>query len=401
MLREHFPYTATHPELAYLDNAATTQKPAVVCRAMQEYYVEYAANVHRGGYSLGERATDAWESARRTVAEWIGASEREVIFTSGATDGFNLLAQTLTQRCRAGDRIAVTRMEHHSNLLPWRAQAERQGLQVDYIDFDADGLLDAGSLTRAIERRPRIIAFTACSNVLGALTQVETVTAAAKGIGALTVVDACQYVLHHDLDVAALGADFIVFSGHKMLGPTGIGVVYGRQALLDDMTPYRYGGEMVEEVHAETFRLKPAPWRFEAGTPPIGEAIGLAAAIRFLRDQPREALRRHHLELTARCLETLGAYPEVTIYGSRDPAVRTGPIAFNVGAVHPHDVVAILDGHEVALRGGSHCAHVLMQGLGIQSSVRASFAPYNTFEDIERLARGIEEVISIFRVGRE
>ena len=401
-LRTQFPFLKSHPELIYLDNAATTQKPEAVTNVVLSYYTECTANVHRGGYKIAEEATARWEQARQTVAQFIGSdSSREIIFTRGTTEAINLLAFVLLQRyCKASDTIVVSQLEHHSNLLPWRVHAERNGLKLEILRTTPEGRFDLNHFQELLLKKPKIISVTACSNVLGVDTQISELIPLARAAGALTVIDVAQLVLHQRISVRELGCDFLAFSGHKMFGPTGIGVLYGRSALLEELPPWQYGGEMVEEVTADSFVLKPAPWKFEAGTPPIAEAIGLAAAIEFLSAIDPGALRAHNYELAVAAIAILQSFPEITIYGSTEAEERVGPIAFNFAGIHAHDIIAVLDAHGVAARAGSHCAHPLMQHLGIPTSVRISFAPYNTVEELQVLKKALEKAEKLFKRNR-
>ncbi len=400
-IKDQFPIFASEPGLAYLDSAATTLKPARVLARMNEYYERYSANVARGLYPLSERATLEYEAARDEAAGFLNAAREEVVFTRGTTEGLNLLAYALEGRLQPGDEIAVSEMEHHSNFLPWQALAERTGATLAIVPFDRKTwVLDPEAVKKHLGPKTKIFAFTAVSNVLGSVNPVRELVAAARAANpdVITVMDAAQAAAHQSLDVRALGCDALVFSGHKAYGPTGIGVLYGKKALLDSLPPFHYGGEMVLEAKAGGSTWKEIPHKFEAGTPPIAEAIGLGEALRFIRGLGWENIRQHEERLAASALRKLEeAFGEaVRILGPDDPTRRSNIVAFTVQDVHPHDLAQALGERGVAIRAGHHCASPLHDCLGLTATTRATFSIYNTEEDIERLVEGIAKARELF-----
>ena len=378
------------PNLAYLDNASTTQKPSVVIESLQRYYEQDNANVHRGNYALAERSTEAYEEARRSVASFIGAgSESEIIFTRGTTESINLVAQSWGDRSlSAGDEILLSPMEHHSNLVPWQLLAQRTGARLRFLALDAaSGTLDLSQLEQALRPNVRLLALTHISNVLGTINPIRRLVQEARHRGIVTLIDAAQSVGHLPIHVQKLGCDFLAFSGHKMYGPTGIGVLYGKAELLSEMEPWQAGGEMVESVEWNQSHFSPPPHRFEAGTPPIAAAIGLGSAIGFIRSLGLEALERSEALLTTEALGILRGLPFIRILGNAE--ARAGVISFVVEGVHAQDVVMYADLDQIALRAGHHCAQPLLKSLGISSCVRASLACYNTPSDIQRLGESL------------
>ena len=400
-IREDFPILRREEygrPLAYLDSAASSQKPEVVIRALDEYYRGYNANVHRGVYRLSEQATEALERARGIVGGLINApSPREVVWTRNTTEAINLVAQSWGRaNLRPGDRVLLTEMEHHSNLVPWQMVAAATGAQLEFIPIDGDGRLALDDLERRLDGT-RLVALTHMSNVLGSINPVAEIAAAARRAGALTLVDAAQSVPHFPVDVQALGVDFLAFSGHKMCGPTGIGVLWGRRELLRAMPPFLGGGSMIKTVTLRETTYADPPARFEAGTPAIGEAIALGVAATYLQDVGLEAIHAAEQELTAYAIQRMSELPKVRIYGP--PATeRGGVLAFNAGTIHPHDVAAVLDRHGLAVRAGHHCCQPLMDRLDVPATVRASFYLYNTVEEVDRLVEGIEAAQKVFGV---
>jgi cysteine desulfurase/selenocysteine lyase len=378
-----------HP-LVYLDSAASSQKPVAVIEAITRYYERSHANVHRGIHTLAEEATERYESARDAVRSFVGARGREeIIFTRGTTEGINLVAQAVGRTLAPGDEILVTEMEHHSNLIPWQMLCRDRGARLLAVPVLDGAHLDPGAFERLLSPRTRVAAFTHVSNVLGTINPVARMAERAHAAGALVLVDGAQAVPHLPLDVAALGADFYVFSGHKMLGPTGIGVLYGRREALERLEPVWGGGEMIKEVWIDHAQWNDLPWRFEPGTPPIAPAIGLHAAIEYLEKLGMARVSAHEQALTARCLDALSALPGVTVYGPANPELKGAVVAFNVEGVHPHDGAAFLDERGIAVRAGHHCAQPLMKRLGIVGTLRASFSVYTTPDDVDRLAAAV------------
>jgi cysteine desulfurase / selenocysteine lyase len=375
--------------LVYLDSAASSQKPRAVIEAMTRYYENTHANVHRSIHTLGEDATELYEAARDAVHRFIGAATREeVVFTRGTTDGINMVAEGIGRTLRAGDEILITDMEHHSNVVPWQMAARGRDVTIRSVPLVGEGLLDLEALDRLLTPRTRVVAFAHVSNVLGTINPVARIVEKARAAGALTMVDGAQAVPHMPVDMSALGCDFYVFSAHKMLGPTGIGVLYGRGPVLEALEPTRGGGEMIKEVWADRATWNDLPWRFEPGTPPIAEAVGLTAAIEYLDKLGMQRVMEHEGALTRQALDQLGAVPGVTLYGP-----RTGPrgavVAFSVTGLHPHDVAALLDAQGIAVRAGHHCAQPLMRWCGVVGTSRASFSVFNSPEDVSLLTHAV------------
>ncbi|HHC07540.1 MAG TPA: cysteine desulfurase [Actinobacteria bacterium] len=384
--------------LVYLDSAATTQKPHRVIETIDRYYRELNANVHRGAYRLSAAATDAYEEARAKVARFIGAgSPEEVVFTRGATTALNHVAYGWgLHRLGSGDRILLTVMEHHSNIVPWQMVARLTGAELVYLDVDDEYRVDLSNLDELLDERVKIVSVSGMSNVTGALGPVAELAEAVADTEAVLVVDGAQLVPHAPVDVAALGADFLAFSGHKMLGPTGIGVLWGRPERLADLEPTEGGGEMIVDVTLTDAKWAPVPHRFEAGTPPIAQAIGLGAAVDYLEDLGMDAVRAHEEAITAYALDRLSEIPDLTVYGPRDVATRGGAVSFELGDIHAHDLATILDEHGVAVRAGHHCAKPLMRRLGAVATTRASFYVYNVAEDVDRLVEALWKAREVF-----
>ncbi|WP_031551751.1 SufS family cysteine desulfurase [Parvularcula oceani] len=387
--REQFPILSREvygKPLRYLDNAASVQKPQAVIDRLTEVMTHSYANVHRGLHALSNEATTAYEQARESARAYLdAASPDEVIFTMGGTDGFNLVANVLGQNAIGeGDEILLTEMEHHSNIVPWHFLRKRKGAVLKWLEVDEDGNVDLDAYRAAFTDRTRLVAVTHQSNVLGAYTPLKEMAKIAHEHDALIIADGCQAAVHGPVDVRDLGVDFYVVTGHKLYGPSGIGLLYGRKDLLDSLPPYRGGGEMIDIVEKDRITYNVAPHRFEAGTPPILEAIGLGTALDFVREQDIEGLRAHEDALTAHAMEALRELNFVTIYGAQ---AGKGPvIAFNLDGAHPHDVATILDRQGVAVRAGHHCCQPLMGRLGVSATARASFAAYNTHEEVDALA---------------
>jgi len=384
-------------KLVYLDSAATSQKPASVLKAMNDYYRFQNANIHRGVHTLAEEATAAYETSRKKVADFINAGRvEEVVFTRNTTEAINLVAQSWGRtEISPGETILLSEMEHHSNLVPWQMLAEEKDLRLDFIPVTPQGELDLEAAREKLGRRPRLMAVTEMSNVLGTINPLPELIAEAQDLGVVTLVDGAQSVPHLPVDVTALGADFYAFSAHKMCGPTGIGVLYGKRHLLEKMPPFLGGGEMIKSVQFRSFKVNDLPHKFEAGTPPIAEAIGLGAAVDYLEGLGMEAVRQHERELIAYALEQLAGIPGLRVFGP--PASQKGGVAsFYLDGVHPHDIAQVLDHHGVAVRAGHHCAQPLHNKYEIPATARASFYIYNTCEDVDLLIAGMEEVITIF-----
>ena len=378
-----------HP-LVYLDSAASSQKPATVIEAITRYYERSHANVHRSIHTLGEEATELYEAARDAVRGFVGARSREeVIFTRGTTESINLVAQAVGRTLAPGDEILVTEMEHHSNLIPWQMACRDHGARLLAVPVLDGAHLDMAAFDRLLSARTRVVAFTHVSNVLGTINPVAEMTRRAHAAGALVLVDGAQAVPHLPLDLAGLGVDFYAFSGHKMLGPTGIGVLYARRDVLEGLEPAWGGGEMIKEVWIDHAQWNDLPWRFEPGTPPIAGAVGLHAAVEYLDKLGMARVSAHEQALTALCLDTLAAIPGITLYGPRNPEIKGAVVAFNVEGMHPHDGAALLDQRGIAVRAGHHCAQPLMKRLGITGTLRASFSVYSTAADVEGLATAV------------
>ena len=383
--------------LVFLDSAASSQKPLAVIEAMDHYYRTTHANVHRGIYQLSEEATDAYEKARARVARFINADRQEIIFVRNATEAINLVASSWGRaNLRPGDEILLTEMEHHANLVPWQLVAQEKGARLRFIPITPDGQLDLSGLDDLLTPRTKMVAFTQASNVLGTLTPVRRIADAAHAVGARVLVDGAQGAPHMPTDVQALGCDFYAFSSHKMCGPTGIGVLWGRRELLEAMPPYMAGGEMIRRVTLERSEWAALPHKFEAGTPAIAEAIGLGAAVDYLTRLGMEAVRAHEKELTAYALERLAEVPGLTVLGPTDVEIRGGVAAFTLDGAHPHDIATILDSEGVAVRAGHHCAMPLHTKLAVSATTRASFYIYNTPDEIDRLVEALYRVKHIF-----
>jgi len=400
-IRQDFPILsqpANGKPLTYLDSGASSQKPLAVIEAMDVYYRQYNANVHRGIYQISEKASAAYEQARKKTGRFINArSWREVIFTRNTTESVNLVAFSWGQaNISAGDVIISTEMEHHANLVPWQQLAARTGATVKYIPVTQQGYLDLDAFDQMLDSSVKLVAVTGMSNVLGTIPPLDEIIRKAHAVGALVLVDGAQSVPHMPTDVQALDCDFLVFSGHKMLGPTGIGVLWARKEILADMPPFLTGGDMIKKVTLNGCDWNDLPWKFEAGTPSIAEAIGLGYAVDYLNALGMDNVRRHEIELVSYALERLSQVEGIRIYGPQDPAVRGGAVAFTLGNIHAHDVSAVLDGDGVAVRAGHHCAMPLHDKFELQATTRASFYVYNTPEEIDKLAQGLERVIELF-----
>ncbi|EAG6208787.1 TPA: cysteine desulfurase [Listeria monocytogenes] len=394
-IRADFPILAqeiNEKPLAYLDNAATSQKPKQVIEALTHYYEFDNANVHRGVHTLAARATDAYESARGKVAKFIHAREvAEIIFTRGTTSAINLVVDSYAEaNIEAGDEIVISYLEHHSNLIPWQQLAKRKGAVLKYIELEEDGTISVEQAKKTIGEKTKIVALAHVSNVLGTITPIKEIAAIAHQFGAVILVDGAQAVPHMEVDVVDLDADFYAFSGHKMMAPTGIGALYGKRELLDAMEPTEFGGEMIDFVELYDSTWKELPWKFEAGTPIIGGAIALGAAIDYLAEVGLENIHAHEQALASYAMEEMSKIEGITIYGTKDASKRCGLVTFNLEGAHPHDIATILDEDGVAIRAGHHCAQPLMKWLDVSSTARASFYIYNTKEEIDALIDGLK-----------
>jgi cysteine desulfurase / selenocysteine lyase len=403
-VRADFPIlaeTVNGKPLTYLDSGATSQKPEAVIRAIDDYYRTYNANVHRGIYAISERATAAYEEARHKVARFIGATDdREVIFTRGTTEGINLVAYAWGRaNVGPGDLIVVTEMEHHSNIVPWQILAQERGASLAAIPLTDDGRLDLAAYDAILAEgcgRVRMVAVTHVSNTLGTINPVAEIARRAHAAGALVLVDGAQGVPHLPTDVRELGCDFLAFSGHKMLGPMGSGALWGRREILEAMPPFMGGGSMIRRVSLQSSTYADGPAKFEAGTPSVGDAIGLGVAVDYLSAVGMEAIRAHEQELTAYALECLGGLDGLTIHGPRDTVDRAGVFSLTLDDIHPHDLATILDEEGVCVRAGHHCCQPLMDRFGLTATARASLYLYNGPEDVDRLVAALERAKAIF-----
>jgi cysteine desulfurase/selenocysteine lyase len=404
VVRKDFPILATSNSrgrpLVYLDSASTSQKPNVVIDAVDEFNRGYNANVHRGIYEIGERATAAYEAARASVATFINAPDpHEIVFTRNATEAINLVSYSWGRKnIGRGDAIVLTEMEHHANLVPWQLLVQEKDGDLEFIPITDDGILRLDVFEVLLKLKPKLVAFTHVSNTLGTINPVAEMTKMAHAAGALVLVDGAQAVPHVPVDVQAIGADFYVFSGHKMLGPTGSGALWARRELLEAMPPFMAGGEMIREVHLRRSEFNEIPWKFEAGTPDIAAEIGLGAAAEYLMHLGMDRVREHEVDLLGYALPKLvSQHPDLELYGPMDAAIRSGVIPFNIPGVHPHDVAQVMDSLGIAVRAGHHCTMPLHERLDLPASARASFNVYTTHADIDALLDGIAEVKRVFR----
>lgn len=386
--------------LVYLDNAATTQKPQVVIDALVDYYSKHNANVHRGNHTLSDEATELYEQTRRDVADFIGASPEEIIFTKNTTEAINLVAYSWgRQNLKAGDTIILTELEHHSNLLPWYLLRSELGVNLEFVRIDQNGNLDFEHYQSLFtEKRVRLVAVAAVSNVLGAIAPIKAMAEHARQHGAIILVDGAQSVPRFTTNVRELGIDFLAFSAHKMLGPTGVGVLWGRQSLLDRMPPFLLGGSMIDVVDRLDATYAAAPHKFEAGTPNIADVAAFSAALKYLTNFGLDNVTRQEKELLTYCLSELKKIAGITIYGGDNLDHKTGVVSFNLAGIHAHDVSTVLDSVGVAVRSGQHCAAPLMKTLGVPATVRASFYLYNEQSDIDQLIIGLKKAQEIFKV---
>lgn len=403
-LRNDFPILSrlvNGKPLVYLDNAATTQKPHSVIQSLVDYYENYNANVHRGVHTLSMEATDMTEAARKKVADFINAPEPEtVIWTRNATEGMNIVAHSWAGgHIEPGDEIVTTPMEHHSNLVPWQEIAAERGATLRFIPLSDDGTLDLSDLDAIITDRTKLLAFTHASNSLGTINPAKLLTEKAHAVGATVLVDGAQSVPHMPVDVQDIGCDFLAFSGHKMMGPTGIGALYAKRELLEDMEPFLTGGEMVLQVTYEKASWADLPWKFEAGTPNIADSIGMGAAVDYLSALGMENVREHEKQITSYALERFKEIEEVDVFGPQDPELRGGVVSFHNEDVHPHDLGTFLDQRGIAVRTGHHCTMPLMGKLGVVATARASFYVYNTEQEVDALVDGVKGALRYFGNG--
>jgi cysteine desulfurase/selenocysteine lyase len=400
-IRSYFPILNQevngHP-LVYLDSAATSQKPVQVIEALTKYYELDNSNVHRGVHTLGNRATESYEGAREKVRKFISAkSTEEIIFMRGTTTAINTVAQSYgAVNVEEGDEIVITYMEHHSNIIPWQQLAKAKGAILKYVDLEEDGTLSLEKVRDTITEKTKIVSIMYVSNVLGTMNPIKEITQIAHEHGAIMVVDGAQAAPHMKIDVQDLDCDFFAFSGHKMCGPTGIGVLYGKKALLEQMEPVEFGGEMIDFVDLYDSTWKELPWKFEGGTPIIAGAVGLAAAIDFLEEIGLDEIEKHEHHLAAYAMDRMSTIDGLTIYGPKDPQKRAGLVTFNLNDVHPHDVATVLDMRGIAVRAGHHCAQPLMKWLQVSATARASFYVYNSEEDIDLLVKGLNTAKEYF-----
>lgn len=400
-IRQDFPIlsrTVHGKPLIYLDNAATSQKPRQVIEALSDYYTRYNANIHRGLHTLSEEATAAYEAVRETTARFLNVpSSRSIVFTRNATEAINLVANAWGRtNLKPGDQILLTEMEHHSNLVPWQLIAKATGAELSFIGITDDGRLRLEEYEQKLTPKTKLVAVTQMSNVLGTINPIERIVQWAHRQGALVVVDAAQSAPHLAIDVQRLGCDVLACSSHKMLGPTGVGVLYAKEALLESMEPFLGGGEMISDVQLTSAKWNEIPWKFEAGTPNIADAIAFGKALEYLERLGMEAVRAHEQELTAYALKRLGEVEGLTLYGPRDTAQRGAAVSFNLNGLHPHDVGTVLDAEGIAIRAGHHCAKPLMRRLGVAATARASFYLYNTKEEVDRLVEAIRTAQAFF-----
>ncbi len=385
--------------LVYLDNAATTQKPQAVIDALVRFYSTYNSNVHRSVHTLGEEATAAYEDSRKKTAEFVGAKPRDLVFVRGTTEAINLVGSAWGEKkVKKGDVMVATKMEHHSNIVPWQQLARRNDASLKYVGLDPDGTLDLAGFESLLREAPRLVALTHCSNVLGTVNDVAKLCSMARKAGATTLIDGAQSVPHMPVDVGAIGPDFYAFSGHKMLGPTGIGALVARKGILEEMDPFQTGGEMIRDVFDDHSTWNDVPYKFEAGTVNIADAIGLGAAVDYLEAIGMERVRDHELRLLDYAFKELASVRGLKIYGPTETRSRAGVISFNYADVHPHDLATILDEEGIAIRSGHHCAQPLMRWLDVPATSRASFYIYNAQDDVDALKAGIVKAGGLFKV---
>ncbi len=395
-IKEDFPIFRNNPDLVFLDNASTTQKPQSVIDTLSHYYENYNSNIHRGIYQIAEKATAAYEKSRDKVTKFIGAGDRRsIVFTKGTTESINLVANSWGgQNLKPGDEVLITEMEHHSNIIPWQLICERTGADLKYIHINEDGTLDLSNPDKYFKNKTKIVCVIHQSNVFGTVNPITEIVKYAHEVGALVLVDGAQSTPHHRVNVTELNCDFFAFSGHKMMGPTGVGALYTKPEILEAMNPFLGGGEMIRKVTMEGSTWNDIPWKFEAGTPNIAQVIGLGSAIDYINEIGRDTITHYENELLKYAQGKLQAIPGINIYGTAKD--KGAVISFNLENIHPHDVAHILDTYGIAIRAGHHCAQPIMKKLNVAATNRASFYIYNTLEEIDRLAEGLRKSVKLF-----
>jgi cysteine desulfurase/selenocysteine lyase len=387
-------------ELVYLDNASTTQKPYSVIDSITDFYTNYNSNIHRAVYQLAEEATELYEQSRKKIANFINACPEEIVFTRNTTESINLIAHSWARsNLKKDDGVVITELEHHSNIVPWQILCQEIGTRLEYVGIDENGFLDLEHMIELISsKKVKLVSLSHMSNVLGTIVPIERIIKIAHEHGIPVIVDGAQSVPHMPVNVKNMDCDFLVFSAHKMLGPTGVGVLYAKKELLENMRPFMGGGDMIKEVFKFHTNYNEVPYKFEAGTPNIADVVGFGAAIDYLEKIGMENIRRHEISLTEYALESMLSLKYVTVYGPRDPNYRGGVISFNIADIHPHDLATIMNDHGIAIRSGHHCAQVLMQRLDVPATSRASFYIYNTKEEIDKFVNAIKEAGRIFKI---
>jgi cysteine desulfurase/selenocysteine lyase len=396
-IRSDFPVLVNNPDLVYLDSGATSLKIKAVIDKMKDYYEYYGVNIHRGVYSLSHKATTEYEETRDVVANFINAKPEEIIYTKGTTNGLNMVASILGKTLQKGDEVIVSELEHHSSILPWQHLASEKGLVLRYVDLTVDGRITLENFKATISPKTKVVAITYVSNVMGYITPLKEIIKEAHIAGAVVIVDAAQAAPHLKIDVKDLDCDFLAFSAHKMLGPTGFGILYGKKQILERLDPYEYGGDMNDDVCLFEASYREVPYKYEAGTMPIAEAIAFKEAIRYFEKIGMDRINEHEKDLTAYAMPKLLAIPGVEVY---NPTTDTGIVAFNIKGVHPHDAATLFDQNNIALRAGHHCAQLITKWLGVTGTLRASFYIYNTIEDVDRFLEAVKATVSFFeRIG--
>jgi len=394
-IRVDFPIFKNNPELIFLDNASTTQKPQSVIDTLSHYYENYNSNIHRGIYTIAEKATAAYEETRDKIAAFISADDRRsIVFTRGTTESINLVANSWGQSLKPNDEVLITEMEHHSNIIPWQLISEKTGASLKYIPICEDGSLDLSNPDQYFTNKTKIVCVIHQSNVFGTINPIADIVTLAHDVGALVLVDGAQSIPHHSVNISQLDCDFFAFSGHKMMGPTGVGVLYARTELLEEMNPFLGGGEMIREVSMEKSTWNDIPWKFEAGTPNIAQVIGLGSAIDYLNGIGMKSIVEYEKELLSYGQKKLQNIPGITIYGTTKE--KGAVISFNMDNIHPHDVAHILDTSGIAIRAGHHCAQPIMKHLNVSATNRASFYIYNTYAEIDSLIDGLTKTVDLF-----